>query len=93
MLEFLSNKQVTLENQCGKVVFNGEAIDGFIAGASGNVYFEMKNLKDEDEYKDSDYDAVIELNLYDDEGNPLFSESGSGSATVTVPYEALSRCS
>ncbi len=88
MLAFLSNKQVTLENQCGKVVFNGEAIDGFIAGASGNVYFEMKNLKDEDEYKDSDYDAVIELNLYDDAGNPLFSESGSGSATVTVPYEA-----
>lgn len=86
VLTLLSNSDVTLKTSLGTIVFDKAAMAGIVSGAAGSVTLSAKNITGDAEYSSAGYDMVVELKLYDSNGNTLFTTGGNGKAVVTIPY-------
>ena len=81
-----ASKTLELTTKAGAISFDKDAVARIFGSIKTDVKFEMKDLKEDAKYKDSDYDVVLDLKFTDEDGNNLFKEAANGKATITVPY-------
>lgn len=87
LLAGYEGKTMKLSTVRGTVIFDETSTSYIAQAAKGGITLTMEDLSEKDEYKEQNYDLVVDLTLEDEEGNVLYSKGDKGKATVTLNYD------